>query len=104
KTATLTYVGSPAGRRALDLEVPPKIDIPSPTDSVMPRDSGIPRAFTIDVNPDSPLLSASWPRPPSTIRSSPPLTSSSTNSTNGHRHSSSFSPTNEQPFGGSHLN
>ena len=98
KAATLIYVESPAGRKALDMEVPPQIDIPSPPDSAALQDPGISRAVAVEVNPASPLLSSSWPRPPS---SSSPSPTSSTISTVGHASSaSSSSPMTQKSSGG----
>jgi hypothetical protein len=97
KAATLIYVESPAGRKALDMEVPPQIDAPSPPDSAALQDPGISRAVAVEVNPASPLLSSSWPRPPSS--SSPSPTSSI--STVGHTSSaSSSSPMTRKSSGG----
>jgi hypothetical protein len=78
KEATLTYVGSPTGRRALDIEAPTP-----PPDSITQRDSGMSREVTIQVNGVSSIINESWPHPPAAIPSSPSATSS-TYSTNGH--------------------
>ena len=76
KEDTLTYVGSPAGRRALDIEAPtppPDMDIPPRPEVPALRDSGISQEVTTSVNGSS-IIDASWPRPPSANPSSPSST------------------------------
>jgi len=96
KEATLTYVSSPTGRRALDTEAPspPQIEIASPSDT--PRASDASDEVVADVNRASPLLNASWPQAPKAVASS---TSSTFSTPNGH--SRSLSPTTHMSFGSS---
>lgn len=83
KESTLTYITSPTGRRALEmapLTPPPKASSPV-------------RERSWDVSGANSILHASWPRPPSSIPSSPgPSPTSSTYSNNGHGHRGPPSP------------
>jgi hypothetical protein len=85
KEATLTYVGSPAGRRALDLRPPspPQKDKLSPSESVSPRDSGMSHEVAVKADGASSIINASWPRPPVTVPSDVSVTLS-TYSTSDH--------------------
>jgi len=85
KEATLTYVGSPAGRRALELRPPspPQKDKLSPPDSVSPRDSGASYEVAVKSDGASSIINAPWPHPPITVPSDISATSS-TYSTSGH--------------------
>jgi hypothetical protein len=96
KQATLMYVGSPAGRRALDVETTdlPRIVTVLPPDSDAPRDSDVTREIAVDVNRASPLLSTTWPLPPTANPPNP----SPTNAINSHM--PSLSQTSQKSFSG----